>query len=138
MNSIEESDLKAEWSLLQNQSDSYEKYSLLIKLANIGLLGAAYFSSSMSVFVVFLLLVVWLQDAIWKTYQSRINRRLLQLENYLLNGVNGKAFQLNSDFLKSRAGVIQLIVENFRQAIKPTVAFPHVVLVLMLGLLLIK
>jgi hypothetical protein len=37
------SNLENEWSVLQNQFDDYEKYSLIIKLVNIGLLSAAYF-----------------------------------------------------------------------------------------------
>ncbi len=138
MGSVEGKDLKNEWSILQNQSDSYEKYSLLIKLVNIGLLSAAYISGNISIFVIFLSLIIWMQDAIWKTYQSRIESRLFRIENYLLNGVDEKAYQLHSDYQKNRPGSIALIGEYLRQAVRPTVAFPHVVLVLMLGLSLIK
>ena len=126
-------DLKTEWSLLQNQCDSYEKYSLIIKLANVSLISVAYFTGYMGFFVGCLLLTLWLQDAIWKTYQSRIENRILHLEDCLKNSSDGKAFQLNSDFQNNRTGAFQLIVEYFSQAIRPTVAFPHVVLVLMLG-----
>jgi hypothetical protein len=136
--SEEGKDLKNEWSILQNQSDSYEKYSLLIKLVNIGLLSAAYVSSNISIFVVFLSLILWMQDAIWKTYQSRIECRLLMIENYLLNGVDEKAYQLHSDYQKNRPGSIALTGEYLRQAVRLTVAFPHVVLVLILVLSLIK
>ena len=130
-------DLKNEWSVLQNQSDSYEKYSLIIKLVNIGLLSAAYLSNNMTIFLGFLLLILWVQDAIWKTYQSRIEHRLLKIEKYLLNDVDVKAYQLNSDYQKNRPGSIGLIGEYLRQAVRPTVAFPHGMLVLMIGLFLI-
>lgn len=134
---MQTSDLANEWSLLQNQFDSYEKYSLLIKLVSIGILSFAYFTHHLQVFI--LLLVLWLQDAIWKTFQSRIEDRLLQLESYLsgdqsLERTDGKAYQFNSLYVKSRQGTLALIKEYFRQAIRPTVAYPHVVLLSLLGL----
>lgn len=136
MNSLKVQEIEKEWILLQNQFDSYEKYSLLIKLANTGLLCVAYLSNKMSVFVLFLLLIVWMQDAIWKTFQSRIETRLLQLESCLLTECDEPAYQFNSLYQKNRPGVVGLIAEYLRQAIRPTVAFPHVLLVLLPGIML--
>ncbi len=129
MTSLKTKKFENEWCLLQNQFDSYEKYSLLIKLANAGLLCTAYFVNRMSVFVVFLLLILWMQDAIWKTFQSRIETRLLQIENSLLYESDENAFQFNSQYQINRPGVVGLIAEYLRQTLRPTVAFPHVVLV---------
>ena len=125
---MENSDLQNEWSLLQNQYDSYEKFSLLIKLANVGLLSAAYISNIMNLFIFCLILVLWLQDAIWKTFQSRIEIRLLQLENYLSSEESRqinreKAYQFNSLFIQNRPEGIERIKEYFRQAVRPTIAF---------------
>ncbi|MDX2463707.1 MAG: hypothetical protein QNK31_04285 [Porticoccus sp.] len=136
---MQTSDLANEWSLLQNQLDSYEKYSLLIKLTSIGVLSFAYFTHHLQFFVFILLLVLWVQDAIWKTFQSRIETRLLQLEGYLsgdqsLERTDGKAYQFNSLYIKSRPGTLALMKEYFRQAIRPTVAYPHAALLLLLGL----
>jgi len=130
--------LAAEWYLLQNQFDSYEKHSLLIKLFSIGILSAAYFTDHLSIFILCLLLILWLQDAIWKTFQSRIDVRLLQLEAYLSNEDNrenpdGKAYQFNSLYLQTRPGSIGLIKEYLGQALRPTIAFPHVLLIVILG-----
>lgn len=135
---MQTSDLASEWSLLQNQFDSYEKYSLLIKLASVLVLSVAYFTHHLHFFVFLLLLVLWLQDAIWKTFQSRIETRLLQLEKYLsgeqsLERADGKAYQFNRDYAESRSGTIALMNEYCRQAIRPTVAYPHVVLLFLLG-----
>ena len=135
---MQASDLANEWSLLQNQFDSYEKYSLLIKLSSIALVCATYFSDSLSTVAPFLLLILWLQDSIWKTFQSRIDTRLLQLESYLSSGhqlenVNGKAYQFNSLYLQSRPSSAGLINEYFRQAIRPTIALPYVLLLLILA-----
>ncbi|MDF1831660.1 MAG: hypothetical protein P1U52_04865 [Porticoccaceae bacterium] len=130
--------LASEWSLLQNQYDSYEKYSLLIKLSSIGVLSAAYFTNHLSVFVLLLLLILWLQDAIWKTFQARIDARLLQLEDYLSNeqgleNRDGIAFQFNSLYAQNRPSNIGLLKEYLGQSLRPTVAFPHIVLVIILG-----
>ena len=134
---MQKSDLANEWYLLQNQFDSYEKYSLLIKLSAIGLLCVAYFLNNLNIFVFFLLLILWVQDAIWKTFQSRIETRLLQLENYissdeLSEDVNDKVYQFNSLYLINRPSGIGLLNEYLRQTIRPTIAFPHILLLLML------
>ena len=133
-NSMTTSHLSSEWSLLQKQFDSYEKYSLLIKLSSIGVLSAAYFTNHLTVFVLLLLLILWLQDAIWKTFQARIDVRLLQLEDYLSNehaleNRDGIAFQFNSLYAQNRPGNVALLKEYLGQSLRPTVAFPHIVLV---------
>ncbi len=135
---MQTSHLAAEWSLLQKQFDSYEKHSLLIKLFGIGILAAAYFTSHLSIFILCLLLILWLQDAIWKTFQSRIDSRLLQLEAYLSNEhtpqhCDGVAFQFNSLYLQNRPSSLGLIKEYLGQALRPTIAFPHLLLIVMLG-----
>jgi hypothetical protein len=135
---MQKSDLANEWSLLQNQFDSYEKLSLLIKLVSVALLAVAYFSGNLTVFVLFLLLILWLQDAIWKTFQSRIDTRLMQLEGYLsidqtLETDGSKAYQFNSLYLQDRPSTVGLINEYLRQALRPTIAFPHAMLILLLG-----
>jgi hypothetical protein len=137
VNSLKMEAIEKEWCLLQAQFDSYEKYSLLIKLTNTGLLCTAYFVDRMSIFVLFLLLILWMQDAIWKTFQSRIETRLLQLETCIFEESDEKAFQFNSQYLKNRPGSAGLISEYVKQALRPTVAFPHVALVLMQLMLLV-
>lgn len=132
------SHLASEWSLLQKQFDSYEKYSLLIKLSSIGVLATAYFTNHLSVFVLLLLLILWLQDAIWKTFQARIDARLLQLEDYLSNehsleNRDGLAFQFNSLYAQNRPGSVGLLKEYLSQSLRPTVAFPHILLIAILG-----
>ena len=135
---MQKADLANEWSLLQNQFDNYEKYSLLIKLSAIGLLAVAYLLNNLTVFVFFLLLILWFQDAIWKTFQLRIETRLLQLEDYLsgdglLDNDEVKAYQFNNLFLQNRPSSVTLFKEYMRQAIRPTIAFPYVLLLLMSG-----
>lgn len=125
-------EFKTEWRLLQDQFDSYEKHSLYIKLLSVIVLLIVEMSDAISFFAVLLLLVLWLQDAIWKTFQSRIEVRLLQVEKYISEESGKSAFQFNSEFHKVRLRGLSLINEYIRQSIRPTVAFPHVVLILIL------
>ena len=129
-----QSPLATEWSILQNQYDSYEKCSLVIKLFAVAVLAATALLDHRSPMPLALLLVLWLQDAIWKTFQRRIELRLLELEAYLArdeapNGDDGHAFQYNRAFADNRPGVVGLLQDYLRQALRPTVAYPHVVLV---------
>jgi hypothetical protein len=129
---METKEFKTEWCLLQNQFDSYEKHSLQIKLLSVMVLLAAEMSDLNTLFTGLLLMVLWLQDAIWKTFQSRIESRLLQLEKYISEGSEESPFQFNSEYHKVRLRGGALISEYLRQSIRPTVAFPYVVLIVIL------
>ncbi|MFA7555426.1 MAG: hypothetical protein WCY88_14355 [Spongiibacteraceae bacterium] len=142
MQNLIQASLENEWALLQNQFDSYEKHSLLIKLTNIVILSLAFLSHNLSIYIFCLLLILWAQDAIWKTFQSRIEIRLLQIESALLNNddrqaAHCQAYQFNSHYQKSRPGSYGLIKEYWQQAIRPTVLFPHVPLILLLTIYLL-
>ncbi len=131
-----------EWTVLQNQFDSYEKFSLLIKLVNIVILSGSFWLGSLSIYTLFILLILWLQDAIWKTFQSRIEARLLVLEEQLAcEGLaethQKRAYQFNRQFLASRPGLFGLILVYLRQALKPTVAYPHILLLLIAAIALL-
>jgi hypothetical protein len=139
---MDRSALTLEWQVLQNQFDSYEKCSLFIKLFNVGILTLALGNEALGVSVVVIIFVIWLQDAIWKTYQSRIDGRLQLVEQGL--AMDGEAFstnesepttviacQYNRAFAEQRPSLIGLIREYGCQACRPTVAFPHAVLVVL-------
>lgn len=120
-----------EWSLLQNQYDSYEKHSLYIKLLSIAVFLAGVFFDIFSIYILFSLAILWGQDAIWKTFQSRIEKRLLAVEQAINENREEHAFQFNSEFMKERSGGVSLLKEYFHQAIRPTIAFPHAVLIVL-------
>lgn len=134
--------LANEWSLLQNQCESYEKFSLLIKLVAIVLLGTTLLvRPGNEPAIAAVIGVLWLQDAIWKTFQHRIETRLLQIEGYLAasqagSDSDGVAYQLNTAFLtqRRRGGVLK---EYLTQAARPTVAFPYAALLILLVLTVI-
>lgn len=129
---MDKNEFKTEWCLLQNQFDSYEKHSLYIKLLSVIVLLTAEISNVINIFIVLILAVLWLQDAIWKTFQSRIEPRLLQIEKYISEESEESAFQFNSAYHKTSLSGLSLITEYVHQSIRPTVAFPHIVLILIL------
>lgn len=125
-----------EWMTLQNQSDSYEKFSLLIKLLNVSLACILWFSLHVGIFSLFFIGILWLQDAIWKTYQDRINQRILFIEDAIHKSLNNiyspdcVPLQFNQSWLANRS-TKRLIAEYVSQSIKPTVAYPHLGLLFM-------
>jgi len=125
-------ELAHEWQLLQNQCDSYEKHSLYIKLLAITLFFVAFFIERNGIVLVTVMLVLWLQDAIWKTFQARIEQRLLALETQLTSGQKTlvtTAYRYNLSYLESRPSTVGLIKEYLQQTLRPTVAFPYIVLI---------
>jgi len=127
---MNKNELMTEWCLLQNQFDSYEKHSLYIKLVSIMVLLSAEISGVIGIPIIFILLVLWGQDAIWKTFQSRIEPRLLHLEKSISTDCSESACQFNTEYDKMSLSALGLIIEYARQSIRPTIAFPHVVILI--------
>ncbi len=124
---------EAEWCLLQNQFESYEKHSLYIKLSSIVLvLFAAVFNVS-AILTSLLLVVLWVQDAIWKTFQSRIEPRLMKIESNIREEGSAFGFQFNSDYQSTQTHGLSKILEYAKQAARPTIAFPYLALLVILG-----
>lgn len=127
-----------EWQVLQNQYDSYEKCSLVIKLFAVLLFILCLAMQVNLFYLAITIMVLWLQDAIWKTFQSRIENRLYVVEAQLalpsatFNNEEKKsevpAFQFNSEFSATRKTGISLLVEYATQALRPTIAYPYVLL----------
>lgn len=126
--------LTGEWKVLQNQFDSYEKHSLYIKLVALVLLTTGLFSDLSLWMLLPILAIVWLLDGIWKTFQARIEVRLLKVEQAIAQSQEITACQFNQDFLTQRLGVVGLVGEYLKSALRPTVAYPHVLLILIAGL----
>jgi hypothetical protein len=129
---MNKNELMTEWCLLQNQFDSYEKHSLYIKLVSILVLLYAEISGFIGISLIFILLVLWGQDAIWKTFQSRIEPRLFHIEKSLSTNSNETACQFNTEYNKVSLEGMALVIEYARQSIRPTIAFPHVALIIII------
>jgi hypothetical protein len=80
-----------------------------------------------------LVLMLWLQEAVLKTWQNRLADRLMGVEAMLRVEAKGVVlpFQLHSSWLAQRPGLKGLLQDYARSAARPTVAFPYVALLLL-------
>ena len=126
--------LGQEWVTLQHNYERYEGHCLWIKLVAVVLAFAGMAFALEWWFVGLVLLVLWLQEGIFKTYQARLGDRLLEVERLLGSHgtAQGPAYQLHAGWLARRKGAAGLIGEYVASACRPTVAFPYVVLLLAL------
>lgn len=127
--------LQQEWNTLQNNIERYEHSALWLKLAAIALTLSA--GSLPPVLAPALLLILWLQEGIFRTSQARLGERIVQVEQMLAAGEadGGKACQLHSQWLAQRPGTVGLLLEYARSALRPTVAFPYPLLLVLAVLL---
>lgn len=130
--------LSDEWKVLQQAYDQYEYYSLMIKLFTVAMVLIALVFSIKPIFSLALLIVLWGQDAIWKTFQMRIENRLLIVETGLAeqsqdqtsaHATSIKAFQFNREFAQNRQGFIGLLAEYVKNMCRPTIAYPYILLI---------
>lgn len=129
MKSETDVNLFTEWSLQQHQYDSYEKFSLLIKLLSISLCSILVFHNQLDYVIVALCSLLWLLDAIWKTFQGRIESRLLTLEKAIKANQTNVAMQYHSEWQMHRGSALSLIKEYILRGASPTVSVPHLVIV---------
>ncbi len=121
---------ESEWCLLQSEFESYEKHSLYIKLMSVLILFLSEAFNVDTSAILFLLLVLWIQDSIWKTFQSRLEPRLLKIEKNIREDNQSYDFQFNHEYQAAEKSGVSKILEYVRQSIRPTIAFPHVVLIM--------
>ncbi|ALS98220.1 hypothetical protein [Lacimicrobium alkaliphilum] len=114
-----------QWLTLHRQYEHYENMALVIKLiAVLTTLGGLI--SHLSYWPLLLLLcVLWLQEGIWKTFQARLEASLLSLETTL---AEQPLLPLYTNWQQNRPGLVSLIAQYLRSALRPTVAFPYIVL----------
>lgn len=122
--------LSQEWTTLQNNHERYESGALWIKLVAVLLFFTGAAIALEPWLLCLLLLVLWLQEGIFKTWQSRLGSRLLEVERLLAEGSTAPetAFQLHTGWAAGRKGSTGLLAEYLASACRPTVAFPHLVL----------
>jgi hypothetical protein len=119
--------LGQEWQTLQNCHEQHEKNALLIKLVCVGLCVVGLGLRVPLVWLGFCVVLLWGQEAIFKTYQGRIAQRLVLVEGLLaMRLTDASAMQLHSEWQLARPGFLRLIGGYGASACKPTVAFPYV------------
>lgn len=126
--------LSQEWCALQRDYEHCERSALWIKLAAI-LLSALALAVAIDILLVCgLIAILWVQEAIVRTGQTRMGNRLLEIEALLrqLPVQESEAYQLHSQWQSRRGGSLALLAEYAASCQRPTVAFPYVALLLLL------
>ncbi len=131
---LEVESLGREWATLQHDYEQYEKGGLLIKLFAIALCMAGFAFSLLALPLVLSLFALWLQEAIFRTFQARLGARIQRIEKALAENVAIIPFQLHAEWQASRPGTRGLLAEYTCAALRPTVAFPHVLLLILVPL----
>ncbi|MCZ4312305.1 hypothetical protein O4H66_02720 [Comamonadaceae bacterium G21597-S1] len=120
-----------EWAVLQPLYERYEFGALTIKLTAIVLLFGGIVIELHGAWLLLLLSVLWLQEGIFKTSQTRLGTRLLAIEQAIAAGSAEGAFALHRQWQVQRTGVVGLVREYLASTVRPTVAFPYLVLLLL-------
>ncbi len=122
--------LGQEWVTLQNNFEQYERSALLIKGASLLVCLAGFFLALDAMLMAGVVLVCWLQEGIVRTFQSRLGQRILKVEALVAQGAISPStalpFQLHSEWLATRSQGVALLKEYAASALRPTVAYPHV------------
>ena len=122
------SPLNEEWKTLHQDFERYDRYSLLIKLtavlSSLIIIGLAI---KLWVAIIFILLI-WLQEGIWRTVQARTAERLLALEEMIKSDDQKAPMQFYSNWEATRHSAAGLIKEYLLNALRPTVAYPYIIL----------
>ncbi len=125
MSHTDSNPIRAEWLALHQDHERYERWALLIKLLAllVWLLGWRWWVTWPVTLVVALL---WGQEAIWRTWQARLAGRLLAIEQD-----GAKPFRLYREWRDQRPGTVGLALAYAKSALRPTVAYPYIVLLLL-------
>jgi hypothetical protein len=119
--------LHQEWLVLQAQHERYEALALGVKLVAF----AATVLVPDNTLALALLALLWLQEGVLKTFQGRLGDRLLVVEAGLKVGEGAVAMQLHSDWIAGRPRGAGLIAQYVKSALRPTVALPYPLLMLL-------
>jgi len=125
--------LAQEWTTLQNNHEAQERNALWLKLVAVLVVAGTWMMDLVPLLGAALVLVLWLQEAILKTWQHRLAERLLVIEAMFTQGpqCTDAPFQLHSQWQAQRPGLSGLLAEYGRSALRPTVAYPYAVLCLL-------
>lgn len=119
--------LHHEWLALQAQHERYEGLALGVKLVAF----AAAVVVPDNTLALALLALLWLQEAVLKTFQARLGDRLLAVEAGLKAGEGVAAMQLHSDWQARRPRGGALVAQYLKSALRPTVALPYPLLMVL-------
>lgn len=126
-----QSSLQLEWAALHKSYDQFDVLGLVVKLVAVAVAVLGLMAALAPVWTAIILAVLWLQEAIWKTFQGRTEQRLLAIEAMLKagEGSEGASVSFYSDWEASRPGTVGLVTAYLANTLRPTIAYPYVVLI---------
>jgi len=134
--------LSQQWLSLHNDHEQYERYSLLIKLFAIVITLTSFVFSMPPLITTVLLVITWLLEGVWKTFQARTASAIITIEKKLIENEvieEGKKpvtyYSMYSQWQANRRDLNTLFREYITSSLKPTVLFPYLLL-LMLAIVL--
>lgn len=119
-----------QWLTLHNCVEKYEQWALIIKLTALVTCFMAFIVNLAVIFTLLLMALFWLQEAIWKTYQSRLTVALTDLESQLKTSKDQVISPIYSQWQENRGGALALIAEYLESSLKPTVILPYLPLII--------
>lgn len=124
-----------EWQTLQNNHEQYEKSALLIKLSSLAFFLAGLAADLPALWLGIAVLLCWLLEGIYKTYQARLAERILDIELLLREAEpSAPAMQLYTEWTARRPRGFSLIASYASSALRPTVAYPYLPTLVLWGL----
>ena len=120
--------LSQEWQTLHQDHERYDRYGLLIKLTAVVVSLLALALGMTLLLTLIFVLILWLQEGIWRTIQARTSDRLLEIERLLALPGEHVGLQFYSAWQATRPGTVGLLKEYLRNSLRPTVAYPYVIL----------
>lgn len=130
--------LLEQWQTLHNSHEQYEQYALIIKLLAVIATLCIYISSLSILISLALIAVLWLQEGIWKTFQSRAADAIIGIEERLAisdseqSNDSEQPFLLYKQWQANRPNAKALINEYIKNSLKPTVLYPYLPLLLLI------
>lgn len=123
--------LHLEWQTLQHSHEQHERNALLIKLVCVALSLLGITAHVPWLWLAIGVTLLWVQEGIIKTYQTRLADRLLRVESLLRQTQpEPVAMQLHTEWKEQRPNGAALIASYLLSACRPTVAFPYVPLLI--------
>jgi len=130
--------LHEQWQTLHNSHENYEQYALIIKLVAIASTLLVFSFSVATLAAILLIAALWLQEGIWKTFQSRTADAIIAIEEKLVlnkskqsNG-SEQAYLFYKEWQANRPNSKALVIEYINNSLKPTVLYPYLPLILLI------
>ena len=134
--------LSHQWLSLHSDHEQYERYALLIKLSAIIITLTTVIFPNTYLGTIVLLLITWVMEAVWKTFQARTASAIITIEGQLIDNELNKEeekpvnhYTMYSQWQANRRGLNTLLREYITSSLKPTVLLPYIPLLMLVIIL---